>query len=33
MDETALRKTVWEEMLCAEMRSNYFAELVRGTTK
>ncbi len=30
MDETALRKTVWEEMLCAEMRSNYFAELVRN---
>ena len=29
MDATTLRKTVWEEMLTAQMRSSYFAELVR----
>jgi hypothetical protein len=29
MDQVTLRKVVWEEMLCAEMRSSYFAELVR----
>lgn len=30
MEQTSLRKCVWEEMLYAEMRSNYFAELVRN---
>jgi hypothetical protein len=30
MDQITLRKVVWEEMLFAEMRSNYFAELVRS---
>ena len=29
MDANNLRKCVWEEMLTADMRSNYFAELVR----
>jgi hypothetical protein len=29
MDADTLRKNVWEEMLYASMRSNYFAELVR----
>jgi hypothetical protein len=29
MDATILRKCVWEEMLFADMRSQYFAELVR----
>jgi hypothetical protein len=29
MDANTLRKCVWEEMLTADMRSNYFAELVR----
>jgi hypothetical protein len=29
MDEATLRKTVWDEMLGAAMRSDYFAELVR----
>ncbi len=29
MDETTLRKLVWEEMLYADMRANYFGELVR----
>lgn len=28
MDHDTLRNRVWEEMLLAEMRSNYFAELV-----
>ncbi len=29
MNETTLRKLVWEEMLYADMRANYFGELVR----
>jgi hypothetical protein len=29
MDANTLRKSVWEEMLMADMRANYFAELVR----
>jgi hypothetical protein len=29
MDAEMLRKLVWEEMLCADMRANYFAELLR----
>jgi len=29
MDEITLRKLVWEEMLYADMRANYFGELVR----
>jgi hypothetical protein len=29
MDGQTLRTCVWEEMLTADMRSNYFAELVR----
>jgi hypothetical protein len=29
MDVNNLRRCVWEEMLFADMRSNYFAELVR----
>ena len=29
MDADILRKCVWEEMVLADMRSNYFAELVR----
>jgi len=29
MDANTLRKSVWEEMLFADMRANYFAELVR----
>jgi uncharacterized protein YhaN len=28
MDSATLRKSVWEEMLYAEMRANYFGELV-----
>ena len=28
MDAATLRKLVWEDMLCADMRANYFAELV-----
>jgi hypothetical protein len=30
MDGTMLRKIVWEEMLLADMRANYFAELLRS---
>jgi hypothetical protein len=33
MDPDVFRKTVWEEMLYAQMRSNYFAELVRHYLK
>jgi hypothetical protein len=33
MDANTLRKCVWEEMLAADMRSNYFAELVRHYLK
>jgi hypothetical protein len=29
MDSEVFRKTVWDEMLYAQMRSGYFAELVR----
>jgi hypothetical protein len=29
MDAATLRKLVWEEMLYADMRANYFGELVR----
>jgi hypothetical protein len=29
MDAEILRRTMWEEMLYADMRANYFAELVR----
>jgi len=29
MHPDVFRKVVWEEMLYAQMRSNYFAELVR----
>ncbi len=29
MDSTILRRVVWEEMLFANMRANYFAELLR----
>ncbi|HEX3683791.1 MAG TPA: hypothetical protein VHU83_14750 [Bryobacteraceae bacterium] len=29
MDASNLRRCVWEEMLFADMRANYFAELVR----
>ena|SRR5579864_1024969 len=29
MDADILRKRIWEEMLLADMRANYFAELVR----
>ena len=29
MDLAILRKIVWEEMLCGNMRANYFAELLR----
>lgn len=29
MDNTTLRRIVWEEMLCANMRASYFAELLR----
>jgi hypothetical protein len=29
MEIETLRRTVWEEMLYADMRANYFAELVR----
>jgi len=29
MHPDVFRKTIWEEMLYAQMRSNYFAELVR----
>ena len=29
MEAETLRRTVWEEMLYADMRANYFAELVR----
>ena len=29
MDDATLRKLVWEEMLYADMRANYFGELVR----
>ena len=29
MDVERLRRILWEEMLCADMRANYFAELLR----
>src|SRR3989442_509215 len=33
MDAATLRKVVWEEMLFANMRANYFAELLRSYQK
>ena len=33
MEKSILRRTVWEEMLYANMRANYFAELTRNYTK
>ena len=33
MNAMTLRKIVWEEMLCADMRANYFAELLRTYQK
>jgi hypothetical protein len=32
MDQTTLRTVVWDEMLLADMRANYFAELIRHYT-
>ena len=33
MDSATLRRVVWEEMLFASMRANYFAELLRSYQK
>lgn len=30
MDSATLNRVIWEEMLCAQMRASYFAELVRS---